>query len=47
MVRSSFMAGESPGTTLQGALTLRYFWQFNGRFSTQGQNLYLQFAMPI
>jgi hypothetical protein len=34
-------------TTLQGALTLRYFWQFGGKFSTQGQGLYVQFAMPI
>jgi hypothetical protein len=34
-------------TTLQGALTIRYFWQFGGKFSTQGQGLYLQFAMPL
>lgn len=34
-------------TTLQGALTVRYFWQFGGKFSTQGQGLYVQFAMPI
>jgi len=34
-------------TTLQGALTIRYFWQFGGKFSTQGQGLYVQFAMPI
>ncbi len=26
-------------TTLQGALTIRYFWQFGGKFSTQGQGL--------
>ena len=34
-------------TTLQGALTVRYFWQFGGKFSTQGQGLYVQFAMPV
>jgi hypothetical protein len=34
-------------TTLQGALTLRYFWQFGGKFSLQGQGVYLQFAMPL
>ncbi len=34
-------------TTLQGALTIRYFWQFGGKFSTQGSGLYLQFVMPI
>ena len=34
-------------TTLQGALTFRYFWQFGGKFSTQGQGMYIQFAMPI
>ena len=34
-------------TTLQGALTARYFWQYGGKFSTQGQGLYIQFAMPI
>ncbi len=34
-------------TTLQGALTVRYFWQFGGKFSTQGQGLYVQFAMPL
>ena len=34
-------------TTLQGALTFRYFWQFGGKFSTQGQGMYVQFAMPI
>lgn len=34
-------------TTLQGALTIRYFWQFGGKFSTQGQGLYVQFAMPL
>ena len=34
-------------TTLQGALTVRYFWQFGGNFSTQGRGLYVQFAMPI
>jgi hypothetical protein len=34
-------------TTLQGALTIRYFWQFGGNFTTQGKNLYLQLVMPI
>ena len=34
-------------TTLQGALTIRYFWQFGGKFSTQGQGLYVQFMMPL
>ncbi|HTO75026.1 MAG TPA: transporter [Thermoanaerobaculia bacterium] len=34
-------------TTLQGALTIRYFWQFGGKFSTQGRGLYVQFAVPI
>lgn len=32
---------------LQGALTIRYFWQFGGKFSTQGQGLLVQFAMPF
>ena len=34
-------------TTLQGALTIRYFWQFGGKFSTQGRGLYVQFMMPL
>jgi hypothetical protein len=34
-------------TTLQGALTIRYFWQFGGTFSTQGRGLYLQFVLPL
>jgi hypothetical protein len=34
-------------TTLQGALTVRYFWQFGGVYSLQGKTLYVQFAMPI
>jgi hypothetical protein len=34
-------------TTLQGALTVRYFWQFGGKFTTAGQGLYVQFAMPL
>jgi hypothetical protein len=34
-------------TALKGALTVRYFWQYGGKFSTQGQGLYVQFAMPL
>jgi len=34
-------------TTLQGAFTIRAIWEFSGQFSTQGFNLYTQFAMPI
>jgi hypothetical protein len=34
-------------TTMQGALTIRYFWQFGGKFSTQGQGLYVPFVMPL
>jgi len=34
-------------TALQGALTIRYFWQFGGKFTTRGQGLYVQFAMPL
>lgn len=34
-------------TTLQGALTIRYFWQFGGSFSTQGSGLYAQFVYPF
>ncbi|MBK9063633.1 MAG: transporter [Acidobacteria bacterium] len=34
-------------TTLQGALTIRYFWQFGGTFSTQGRGLYVQLVLPV
>jgi len=34
-------------TTLQGALTIRYFWQFGGVYSLQGRGLDVQFVMPI
>ena len=34
-------------TTLQGALTIRYFWQFGGVYSLQGSGLYVQFVMPV
>ncbi len=34
-------------TTLQGALTVRYFWQFGGEFTIRGQGLYVQFVMPL
>jgi len=34
-------------TTLKGALTIRYFWEYGGKFSTQGPGLYVQFAMPL
>jgi hypothetical protein len=34
-------------TTLQGALTFRYFWQFGGKFTTRGQGFFVQFAMPL
>ena len=34
-------------TTLQGALTIRYFWQYGGKFSTQGQGLYVQLVLPL
>ncbi|HQR45516.1 MAG TPA: transporter [Thermoanaerobaculia bacterium] len=34
-------------TTLEGALTVRYFWQFGGVHSLQGSTLYVQFVMPI
>jgi hypothetical protein len=34
-------------TALEGALTVRYFWQYGGKTTTQGQGLYVQFAMPI
>ena len=34
-------------TALKGALTIRYFWQYGGKFSVQGQGLYVQFAMPV
>jgi hypothetical protein len=33
--------------TLKGALVLRYFWQFGGKFTTRGQGFFLQFAMPL
>jgi len=33
--------------TLKGALTIRYFWQFGGKFTTRGQGLWVQFAMPL
>ena len=42
------IAGAGPEfTTLQGALTVRYFWQFGGKFTTRGQGAYVQFAMPL
>ncbi len=34
-------------TTLEGALSVRYYWQFGGVHSTQGQTLYVQFVMPV
>jgi hypothetical protein len=34
-------------TALKGALTIRYFWQFGGKFSVQGQGMYVQLAMPL
>jgi hypothetical protein len=34
-------------TTLQGALTIRYFWNFGGVYTLQGHGLYVQFVMPI
>jgi hypothetical protein len=34
-------------TALEGALTVRYFWQYGGKTSTQGQGFYVQFAMPL
>ncbi len=34
-------------TTLQGALTIRYFWQYGGKFSLQGSSLYVQFVLPL
>lgn len=34
-------------TTLEGAFTIRYFWQYGADFSLQGTSLYAQFAMPI
>jgi hypothetical protein len=34
-------------TALQGALTVRYLWQYGGKTTTQGQGLYVQFAMPL
>ena len=34
-------------TALEGALTVRYLWQYGGKTSTQGSGLYVQFAMPL
>jgi len=34
-------------TTLGGALTIRYFWEFGGKFTTRGHGLYVQFALPL
>ena len=34
-------------TTLQGALTLRYYRQFGGEWSVVGDNFYAQFVMPV
>lgn len=34
-------------TTLQGALTVRYAWQFGAFHSLQGPTLYVQFVLPI
>lgn len=34
-------------TALQGALTIRYFWEYGGKATVQGQTLYVQFAMPL
>jgi hypothetical protein len=34
-------------TALQGALTVRYLWQYGGKTVVQGQGLYVQFAMPL
>jgi hypothetical protein len=34
-------------TTLQGALTIRYFWEYGGKASYQGQGLYVQLVLPI
>jgi len=34
-------------TALEGALTVRYFWQYGAKTSTQGRGLYVQFAMPL
>ena len=34
-------------TTLEGAFTIRYFWQFGGVYSLQGSGLYVQFVMPL
>jgi hypothetical protein len=34
-------------TTLQGALTLRYYKQFGGQYSTVGDTFYAQFVMPV
>jgi hypothetical protein len=34
-------------TALEGALTVRYLWQYGGKTTTQGSGLYVQFAMPL
>ena len=34
-------------TILQGALTVRYFWQYGGKFTVQGQGMYVQLALPV
>jgi hypothetical protein len=34
-------------TALEGALTVRYFWEYGAKFSAQGQGLYVQFVLPI
>jgi hypothetical protein len=45
--KSQINAAGPEFTTLQGALTIRYFWEFGGQFTTRGQGLYVQFAMPL
>ena len=34
-------------TALEGALTVRYLWQYGGKTSTQGRGLYVQMALPL
>ena len=34
-------------TALEGALTVRYLWQYGGKTTVQGSGLYVQFAMPL
>lgn len=34
-------------TALEGALTLRYFWEYGAKFSSQGQGFYVQFVLPV